>query len=120
MAVGGINKWTLARKAGGIPRVSARFSMSVESEQAGAGRDGRTCLVRPECQARTGTGNILSGIGNLTRLIHTLLGICDDHTYISDDDTYIHTYCCTMRGRIKHAAGEVPYEETGDSDPSSQ
>ena len=23
-----------------------------------------------------------SRIGNLTRLIHTLLGICDDHTYI--------------------------------------
>ena len=30
--------------------------MSVENEQARAGRDGRTCLTRPNTQARTGTG----------------------------------------------------------------
>ena len=34
-----------------------RFSLSVEIEQANdAGRDGRTRLVRPNSQARTGTG----------------------------------------------------------------
>ena len=41
-------------------RYSARFSLtrSVKYwyEQAGAGRDGRTCLARPKSQARTGTG----------------------------------------------------------------
>ena len=56
MAVGGINRWPPPRKAGGIPRVSTRFSLSVEKEQADAGRDGRTRLARPNSQARTGTG----------------------------------------------------------------
>ena len=32
--------------------------MSVENEQADAGRDGRTCLARPNSRARTGTGII--------------------------------------------------------------
>ena len=35
-----INKWTSPRKSGGIPRVSTRFSVSMENEQADAGRDG--------------------------------------------------------------------------------
>ena len=40
MAVGGIHKWTMKppRKAGGIPRVSTRFSLGVENEQDDAGR----------------------------------------------------------------------------------
>ena len=42
MAVDGINKW----KVRGIPRVSIRFSLNVEDEQGGAGRDGGTCLAR--------------------------------------------------------------------------
>ena len=33
-----------------------RFCQSVENEWADAGRDGQTCLVRPNSQARTGTG----------------------------------------------------------------
>ncbi|CAM9349455.1 unnamed protein product, partial [Ascophyllum nodosum] len=33
-----------------------RFSLSVENEQADAGRDGRTRLARPNYQARTVTG----------------------------------------------------------------
>ena len=33
-----------------------RFSLSVENEQAGAERDDRTRLARPNSQARTGTG----------------------------------------------------------------
>ena len=44
-----------------------------------------------------GQGNIIfpvqlttSRIGNLTRLIHTLLYVCDDHTYIHT--SYMHTY----------------------------
>ena len=31
-----------------------RFSLGVENERADAGWDGRTCLVRPNCRARTG------------------------------------------------------------------
>ena len=30
MVVGGINKWTLPRNSGGIPKVSTRFSLSME------------------------------------------------------------------------------------------
>ena len=68
------------------------FCLSVENEQAGAGRDGRTRLERSYSQARTGadretfifpvqltTSKI---IGNLTRLIHTLLYVMTIHTYI--------------------------------------
>ena len=55
----------------------------LENEQADAGPDGRTCLARPNSQARTGTDSKIfnlsvqlttSRIGSLTpRLIHTLL-----------------------------------------------
>ena len=47
--------YTTTRKAGRIPRVSTRFSLSVENEQADAGRDVRTCLATPSSQARRGT-----------------------------------------------------------------
>ena len=56
MAYDGINLWTPSRKAGGIPRVSTRSSLRMENERGDAGRDGRTCLARPNSQARTGTG----------------------------------------------------------------
>ena len=52
-------------------------------EQADAGRD----LAKPNSQARTGTGEYFfpvqrttSRIGNLTRLIHTLLYVMTIHT----------------------------------------
>ena len=59
-------------------------------EQADVGRDGRTCLARPNSQAQTGTGNILfspvqlttTRIGKLARLINTLLYVMTIHTYI--------------------------------------
>ena len=41
---------------GGIPWGNTRFSLSMENEQADAGRDGRTHLAGPKYQARTGTG----------------------------------------------------------------
>ena len=47
-ASGGVNKGTSLRKSEGIPRVSTRFSLSVENEQANAGRDVRTCLAEPK------------------------------------------------------------------------
>ena len=40
LALLAINKWTLPRKSGGISRVSTKFSLSMENEQADAGRDG--------------------------------------------------------------------------------
>ena len=80
MTVDGINKWTAPWKSGGIPLVSPRLSLSVENEQndgtelpnlsrktkvSGANRD-RGMLIFPD-QLTT------SRIGNLTRLVHTLL-----------------------------------------------
>ena len=69
--------------------------MSLENEQAEAGRDGRTRLARPNSQARTGIDREIfilhvqlttSRIGNLTRLIHhALLYICDGDTYSLGD-----------------------------------
>ena len=61
-----------------------------ENEQADAGQDGRIHLLRPNSQARTGTGKCscfpvqltTSRIGNNTRLIHTLLKVLTMHTYI--------------------------------------
>ena len=47
----------ILRQAGGLPRESTRFSLSVENKQADAGRDSRTCLARPKSQARTGKEN---------------------------------------------------------------
>ena len=83
MAVGGIiNKWTPPRKARGIPGVRTRFSLMrhVENEQADAGRDGQTCLARPNSQARTGAEKhifhvqlTMSRVGNLTRLTDSLV-----------------------------------------------
>ena len=67
------------------------FSLSVEeNKQIDAGQDGRTHLVRPNSQARTGTGKCscfpvqltTSRIGNNTRLICTLLNVLTIHTYI--------------------------------------
>ena len=57
MAVDGKRK--SPRKARLISRVSTRFSLSVENEQADPGRDGRTRLARPNSQARTGTGKMI-------------------------------------------------------------
>ena len=91
MAVGGINKWTLPGKAGGIPRVSTRSSVSVESTHANAGRDGRTCLARPNSQARTGVQLTTSRTGNLIQSIYTMLEMTTIYqVYIS---TAPYTFC---------------------------
>ena len=85
-----INKWTLPRNSGGISYVSTRFSLSMEMSRltrdgtmpnpsrdtkfSGA-NEGREKFMLP-VQLTTGR------IGNLARLILTLVIICDDHTYI--------------------------------------
>ena len=65
-----------------------RIQPEYGDEQAGAGRDCRTRLTRPDSQARTNADRKIflfpvqlttSRIDNLTRLIHTL-AINDDHT----------------------------------------
>ena len=50
---------------------ASRFSLAVENERTVARRDGRSCLARPNPQARTGTGKnifpvhlITSRVGN--------------------------------------------------------
>ena len=76
----------LPRKAGGIPRVSTRFSLSVENEQAYAGRDGQTRLARPKYQAQTGAGNITFVFPSADHEkdrqpypVDPYTAICDDH-----------------------------------------
>ena len=82
MADGGINKWTPPRKSGDIPGVSTRFSLNMENEKADAGRDETAEPVsRDQISGANGDREIFtfpvqlatSRIGNLTRLIHTLL-----------------------------------------------
>ena len=77
--------WAPSRKVGGIPRVSTRFSPSVENEQADTGRDGRIRLARPNFEARTESMKksyfpvsvqlTTSRIGNHIWSIHTLLNV---------------------------------------------
>ena len=78
--------------SGGIPGVSTRFSVNIENEQADTRWDSRTCLAKPNSQARTGTRKCfpvqltVNRIGNLTRLICTL-------PYVMTTHTCIHIYC---------------------------
>ena len=77
-----VNKWTPPRKSGGIPRVCTIFNLSWENGQIHARPDDRTCLPRPNSQARTGTGNSPFSRSadhehdwqlHYTRLIHTYI-----------------------------------------------
>ena len=104
MVVGGINKRTSTRESG-IPWVSNTFSLSVENEQADAGRNGRTRLARPNLRRANGDREIFifpvhqlitSRIGNLTRLIHTLLYVMTIHPsiHISPNKSLNRRLCC--------------------------
>ena len=99
----GKNIWTPPRNSGGIPRVSTRFSVSIENEQAGKRRDSQTCLAKPNFQARTRARNIspvqltMNRIGDLTQLICTLL------LYVMITYAYLlRIYCraCTLNSRL--------------------
>ena len=65
--------------------------MSVENEQAVAGRDGRTRLARPNSQARTGTGKTHFRCSAGHEQDWQPYPV-DPYSAISDDHTYIHTY----------------------------
>ena len=85
MACGGIKKWTSPRKMGGIPRVSTRFSLSVENEQTDAGRDGQTCLASPNSQARR------------QEIIHSLYSADHEQVWQSYPvDSYSEDLTCTL------------------------
>ena len=57
MAYDGLNKYTdAAAELGRDPVSSTRFSLSMENEQADAGRDCRAHRARPDSQARMGAG----------------------------------------------------------------
>ena len=79
--------------------VSTRFSVSIENEQADTIRDSQTCLAKPSSQARTGAWKIfpvqlsIDRIGNLTRLICTLL-------YVMTTHAYVYTVACTLNSRL--------------------
>ena len=82
MAVDGINKWTPSQKVGEFACVSTIFSPSVENERAGARRDDRTRLARPNSLANGGGENTFfsvqmttSRVDNHTRFIHTLMKV---------------------------------------------
>ena len=83
-----------AAEIGRNPVSKHQIQPEYEDDQADAGRDASTRLARQNSQAHTGTGKYssfpvqltTSRIGNLTRLIHTLL-------YVMTIRTYIHTYC---------------------------
>ena len=82
-----------------MPRVSTRFSVSIENEQANTRRDSQTCLAKPNSQARTGARKIfpvqltMNRIGNLTRLVCTLLCVMTTHVYV-------YTVACTFNSRL--------------------
>ena len=79
-----------------MPGVSTRFSLSVENEQANAGRDCQTRLARPNSQARTGTEkysfSLLCSADHEEDWQPYPIGlnyaICEDHTI----DTYVHKH----------------------------
>ena len=82
-------KWTPPRNSGGIPKVSTRFSLSMEMSRLT--RDGTAEPVSREKILRhaRGQGNIHFPCSadheqdwQLTRLIHTLLCVMTIHTYI--------------------------------------
>ena len=88
IAYGGLKKnWTPPRKFGGIPRVSTRFSESMENKQADAGRAGQTPVARPNSQARSGRGRYhfpFTADNEQDRQpypIDPYFVICDDHMW---------------------------------------
>ena len=86
-----INKWTWQPKSGGIPRVSIRFSLSIENEQAT--RDGTAEPVSRDQILRHERGQ-----GNAHFLCSAdheqVWQPCPVDAYfaIYDDHTYIHAY----------------------------
>ena len=73
---------------------STRFILSVENEQAGARRDGRTCLAIPNSQALTGQVYVNFPC-SADHEQHWQPYPVDPYSVICDDHTYIHKYIDT-------------------------
>ena len=75
-----------------IPLVSTRFRMGAENERADAERDGRTCLARPNSQARAWTGKMYFPCSADYRQDRQITIPVDAQSAERDDHEYIHTY----------------------------
>ena len=71
---------------------STRFSLNVENEQAGAGRDDRTCPTRPNSQAQRGTGKKISLADHEQGMIANLLYV----VIIIHICMYVSMYVCMV------------------------
>ena len=98
MAYGGINKWTSPWKLGAIPRVSTRFSLSVENEQT---QDGTPKPVSRDQILRRGRGQ--GNIHSLSSADHEQVWQSYPVDPYSDDFTYTlylyiqqYLYTCTI------------------------
>ena len=76
-------------ESGGIPRVSTRFSLSMENEQADAGQDDRTLSRETNLSGANGGREIFIFPRSADHkqdwqpyLVDLCSAICDDHTYI--------------------------------------
>ena len=102
MMCGGKNQWT-------SPRTSGR--VSIENEEADTRRYGQTCLAKQTFRARTGTRKVfpvrltLNRIGNLTRLICTLLYVVTTHAYIYSVAYTLNS--CLLSGQLGVVAGTL-------------
>ena len=79
--------WTPPRNSEGIPRVSTRFSVSIENEQANTRRDSQTCLVKTKFSGANGGKENFPcsadhGQNCQPYAVDFYSAICDDHTCI--------------------------------------
>ena len=88
MAVGGVHKWTPPRKSGEIPRVRTQFSLSVENEQADAGRTAEPVSRDQILRHERRQGNMIFPCSADHEQdwqpypVDPYSAICDDHTHI--------------------------------------
>ena len=95
----GLTQWRLtiyyedaAPESGRNPMSETRFSLSVEYEQAHAGRDDRIRLARPNSQARTQTGKkTFSSSADHEQDWQPYPVDPDPATQVRDDYSYINT-----------------------------
>ena len=92
--------WTPLRTLGGTPSVSTRFSVSIENKQADTGRDGQTCLAKPNFQAWTGTRNFFPGQLIMWTGLATFRLICTLLYVMTTTTTTTTVVACTLNSRL--------------------
>ena len=101
-----------AAEIGSNPRVGTRFSLRMENEQADAGQGRPNPSRKAKLSGANGDRELFifpvnlttSRIGNLTRLIHTLLCVRAIHTYV------LSTRANILLRRCSHMALTKPLE----------